>query len=109
MGSRKGVGKNPRSEYAGIGDEFNKNWQEFKYQMNEIDRLSAEFDELMKIPELEEYEKDFENGFPFPDDPGRYKRHMEMLIRSCGITPEEFFKYINKRVRKSKSLDLSGY
>jgi len=90
-------------------EEFEKPFKEFEYQMNEIDRLSAEFDELMKIPEIEEYEKNFENGFPFPDDPGRYKRHMEMLIKSCGISPEEFYKYIHKRIRKSKSLDLSGY
>lgn len=83
-------------------EEFEKPFKEFEYQMNEIDRLEAEFDELMKIPEVKEYEKDFENGFPFPDDPGRYKRHMEMLIRSCGITPEDFYKYINKRASKIK-------
>ena len=63
----------------------------------------------MKIPEFEDYGKDFEKDFPFSDDPDRHKRHMEMLIRSCGITPEEFYKKIHDRVRKSKRYGFSKY
>lgn len=97
------------NEFGRMTKEYEKTFKEFEYQMKEFDRLNAEFDEMMKIPEIEEYKKDFENGFPFPDDPGRYKKNMDMLIRSCGTTPEEFYKYIHNRIRKSKSLDSSGY
>lgn len=82
--------------------EYKNPFEEFEYQMNEIDRLETEFDELMKIPEIEEFEKEFKKYDRFFNDPARYKKNMEMLIKSCGITPEEFYKYIHKRIRKSK-------
>jgi hypothetical protein len=116
MNPKKSSGRNQQSDYARNGDEFDKAmeefekpFKEFEYEMNEMDRINAEFEESMKIPGLEEYEKDFEKDFSFADDPGRYKRHIEMLIRSCGISPSEFYQYIRKRISRSKFPNLSDY
>lgn len=116
MNPKRRSGSSPQSDYVNIGEEFDKDMEEFEqpfkeieYEMNVLDRINAEIDESMKIPEFEEHNKDFMQGFPFSDDPGRYKRHMEMLIRQSGITPEEFYKKSHNRIRKSRRHGLSRY
>jgi hypothetical protein len=92
-----------------VMEEFEQPFKEIEYEMNVLDRINAEIEESMKIPESDDHDKDFVQGFPFSDDSRRYKRHMDMIIRSCGITPVEFYKKIHDRIRKSKRHGSSRY
>lgn len=96
-------------EYKKIAEEFERPFKEFEYQMKELDRLAAEIDELMKIPEIEEFNKMMKAYDRFFTDPERYKELIDRIIISSGMSPSEFYKYIHDRIRKSKSLDSSDY
>lgn len=75
--------ENPQQEYKNP-------FEEFEYQMKEFDRLNAEFDEMMKIPEIEDFEKEFKKYDQFFNDPARYKELIYRLMKPSGKPQSDF-------------------
>jgi hypothetical protein len=115
MDQKRRSWSDPQSDYPGISDESeklrqesDKPFQEFEYQMREMERLDAEFKEKMKIPEVEEFERMMKKYDRLINDPDNARKHIAMLVESSGISLLAFYKYIHDRIRKSK-VELSDY
>jgi len=84
-------------EYNKMVEEFERPFKEFEYLMKGLDRLAAEFDELMKISEIEEFNKMMKAYDRFFNDPERIVERIERLKQTSGRSPSEFNKKYTKQ------------